>query len=58
VQEELWRIMRHCGVPEELVVLIEDIHGKSRSAVRVEEEQTDWFMIKVWNVGRSIQADA
>ena len=50
--------MRHCGVPEELVVLIEDIHGKSRSAVRVEEEQTDWFMIKVWNVGRSIQADA
>jgi len=24
-QEGLWRIMRHYGVPEELVVLIEDI---------------------------------
>ena len=46
-QEGLWRIMRHCGVPEELVVLIEDIYSKSRSAVRVEGELTDWFQIKV-----------
>jgi len=45
--ERLWRIMKHCGVPEELVVLIEDIYSKSRSAVRVAGELTDWFQIKV-----------
>lgn len=32
------RVMRHCGVPEELVVLIEDLCSKSRSAVRKEGE--------------------
>ena len=46
-QEELWRILRHCGVPEELVVLIEDIYSKSRSAVRVTGELTNWFQINV-----------
>jgi len=47
-QEGLWRIMRHLYVqPRELVVLIEDIYSKSRSAVRVAGELTDWFQIKV-----------
>ena len=46
-QKGLWKTMRHCGVPEELVVLIEDIYSKSRSAVRVAGELTDWFQIKV-----------
>jgi len=39
--------MRNCGAPEELVVLIEDIYSKSRSAVRVAGELTDWFQINV-----------
>ena len=46
-QDGLWRVMKHCRVLAELVVLIEDIYGKSRSAVRVERELTDWFLIKV-----------
>jgi len=48
-QEGLLRTMRNCSVPEELVVLIEDIYmyGKSRSAIRVEGELTSWFQIKV-----------
>src|SRR6218665_3317669 len=41
-QEGLWRVMRHCGVLEERVELIEDIYSKSRSALRVEGELMDW----------------
>ena len=41
-QEGLWRVMRHCGVLEERVELIEDVYSKSRSALRVEGELTDW----------------
>lgn len=32
---------------DELMVMIEDIHSKSKSALKVEEELTDWFRIKV-----------
>lgn len=46
-QEGLWKVLRHCGVPEDLVMLIEDIYSKSESAVRVEGELTEWFMIRV-----------
>jgi hypothetical protein len=46
-QEGLWRTMRHCGVPEELVVLVEAIYNQSRSAVRVDGELTEWFGITV-----------
>src|SRR6218665_3332833 len=44
-QVGLWRVMRYCGVPEELVTLIEDLYSKS--AVRIEGELTEWFRIKV-----------
>ena len=42
----------HRTQPEELVVLIEDIHvyGKSRSAARVDGELIDWFQIKVHSI--------
>src|SRR6218665_2180707 len=46
-QEGLWRVMRYCGVPEELVTLIEDLNSKSMSAVQKEGELTEWFRIKV-----------
>src|SRR6218665_4137115 len=39
--------MRYCGVPEELVTLIEDLYSKSMSAVRIEGELTEWFRIKL-----------
>jgi len=53
-------VMRHCGVPEEQVVLIEDKYSKSRSAVRVEDELTDWYQIKVGvrqRCGMSVELD-
>src|ERR1700733_4837505 len=46
-QEGLWKTMRHCGIPEELVLLIEDLYDKSESAVRINGELTEWFKIKV-----------
>jgi len=47
-QEGLWRSMRHCGIPEELlIVLIEDLYSKSVSVVRVDGELTERFKIKV-----------
>jgi hypothetical protein len=46
-QEGLWKTMRHCGIREELVILVEDLYSKSVSAVRVDGELTEWFKIKV-----------
>jgi hypothetical protein len=39
--------MRHCGIPEELVLLVEDLYSKSVSAVRIDGELTEWFKLKV-----------
>src|ERR1700733_229235 len=46
-QEGLWRTLRYHGIPEELVVLIEDLYRKSMSAVRLDGELTEWFEITV-----------
>ena len=56
-------MLRYCGVPEELVALIENLHtvySKSMIGVRIEGELTEWFRMKVgldrdvimWNATR------
>lgn len=46
-QQGLWQVLRNFGIPEELVVLLEDMYSKTLSAVRVDGELTDWFKITV-----------
>lgn len=43
----LWKVLRNYGIPEKLVVLLEDMYRKSVSAVRVDGELTDWFKVTV-----------
>jgi Reverse transcriptase (RNA-dependent DNA polymerase) len=43
----LGTVLRNYGIPEELVVLLEDLYSKSVSAVRVDGELTEWFKITV-----------
>jgi len=35
-QQRLWQVLRHYGIPEKLVLLLDDVHSKSLSAIRVE----------------------
>ena len=43
----LWQVMRHYGIPERLVWLLENLYSKCTSAVRVDGELTDWFNVIV-----------
>jgi len=47
VKHILHRVIRYCGIPEELVTLIEDLYSKSMSALRIDVELTEWFRIRV-----------
>src|SRR6218665_3385352 len=40
-------LKNYYGIPEELILLLEDLYSKSMSAVRVYEELTEWFKITV-----------
>jgi len=40
-------VARNYGIPEELVVLLEDLYSKLMSAVRVDGELTEWFRVIV-----------
>jgi len=46
-QTGLWQVMRHYGIPERLVRLLENLYSKCTSAVRVDGELTDWFNVIV-----------
>ena len=46
-QRGLWQVLRNNGIPEDLVLLLEDLYSKSASAVRVDGELTDWFSVTV-----------
>src|SRR3984885_7608136 len=46
-QKGLWQVLRNYGIPEELVLLLEDLYSKSMSAVRVDGELTEWFRVTV-----------
>jgi len=46
-QKGLWQALRNYGIPEELVVLLEDLYSKSVRAVRVDGELTEWFRVTV-----------
>ena len=46
-QSGLWQVLRNYGIPEKLVTLLEDIHSKTLSAVRVDGELTEWFQVTV-----------
>lgn len=43
----LWKVLRNYGIPEQLVILLEDMYSKSASAVRVDGELTEWFKVTV-----------
>jgi len=46
-QKGLWQVLRNYGIPEELVVLLENLYSKSLSAVRVDGELTEKFRVTV-----------
>jgi len=46
-QQGLWQALRNNGIPEDLVLLLEDLYSKSVSAVRVDGELTEWFSVTV-----------
>ncbi len=46
-QQGLWQVLRNYGIPEELIILLEVLYSKPMSAVRVDEELTEWFKITV-----------
>ena len=44
-QQGLWQVLRNSGIPEDLLLLLEDLYSKSASAVRVDGELTEWFSV-------------
>lgn len=46
-QEGLSQVLRNYGIPQQLVVLLENLYGKSVSTVRVDTELTEWFKIEI-----------
>jgi len=43
-QEGLWQVMRNYGIPEQLVVLLEDLYSKSVSTVS-RPKLREWFKV-------------
>src|SRR6218665_456111 len=39
----LWRVMRHYGYPEKIVIILENAYKDTFSAVRVNGELSEWF---------------
>ena len=46
-QEGLWQVLRSNGIPEDLIILLEDLYSKTISAVKVDGELTEWFRVTV-----------
>jgi Reverse transcriptase (RNA-dependent DNA polymerase) len=46
-QEGLWQVLRHYGVNEEHVKLLENLCSKCVSAIRIDGESSEWFKIIV-----------
>ena len=42
-QEGLWSAMRHLGYPDKIVRLLQALYQISTSAVRVDDDITEWF---------------
>ena len=42
-QEGLWKAMEHLGYPSKIVRLLQALYKTSKTAVRVNQELTDWF---------------
>ena len=42
-QDGLWKAMEHLGYPSKIVRLLQALYKTSKSAVRVNQELTDWF---------------
>jgi hypothetical protein len=42
-QQGLWQVLRHYGIPEKMVRLLEKLYDRAVSAVRVDHELTEWF---------------
>jgi hypothetical protein len=41
--EAMWKIMRHYGLQPRLIGLLEDLYGRTESAVIVGHDITEWF---------------
>ena len=39
----LWKVMRHYGYPEKIIRILESMYKDTFSAVRVDDELTEWF---------------
>ena len=46
-QQGLWQVLRNYVILEELLELLQDMYGKSLSAVRVDGGLTEWFRVTV-----------
>ena len=44
-QEGLWAAMRHLGFPDKIVRLLQALYQISTSAVRVDDDITEWFIV-------------
>ena len=46
-QQGLWQVLRSNGIPEDVVILLEDLYSKTIIAVKVDGELTEWFRVTV-----------
>ena len=44
----------HYGIPEKLVLLLDDLNSKSLSAIRVDNELSYWFEVTVGGTGMQL----
>jgi hypothetical protein len=43
LQQGLWQVLWHYGIPEDLVSILEGLYSKTICAVRVDKQLTEWF---------------
>jgi len=53
-QRGLWQVSIHYGIPEKLVLLLDDLYSKSLSAIRVDNELSYWFEVTVGGTGMQL----
>ena len=42
---ELWKILKEMGIPDDLICLLRNLHAGQEATVRTEHGTTDWFQI-------------